>query len=169
MPTESKKALEAAIHLIKRGELDKAKKLLRLAIEEDSSNEDAKIILAQLSFEEDPEYAAKLVSGIDESHPKFDYANSITTLSRLITSYNELAQLAKQNNTEAWQLYIKGINALKKRKYDVALESWIEALTLDRNLDDDGARKACVSLFKLLGNEHELTKKYHRRFTSALF
>ncbi|MBC6948189.1 thioredoxin, partial [candidate division KSB1 bacterium] len=27
----------------------------------------------------------------------------------------------------------------------------------------------CVALFALLGSEHELTQKYHRRFTSALY
>ena len=40
---------------------------------------------------------------------------------------------------------------------------------IDRTLDDDGARKACVALFKILGEKHPVTKKYRRRFSMALY
>jgi putative thioredoxin len=68
-----------------------------------------------------------------------------------------------------WNLYRRGITAFTQGKYDEALELWIELVSRNRRLDDDGARKACVALFTLLGNEHELAKKHHRRFTSALY
>ncbi len=169
LPTKSKSALEKAIEALEKGDRNKAKQYLIYAVDEDSSNFDAKIMLARLIFDENPDTAVKLIQDIDEGHSMFDYVDAIRTLHGFMNSYKELKKEAQKNNTEAWRLYTNGINALQKRDYGTALESWIDVLILDRQLDNDGARRACASLFKILGSEHELTKKYHRRFSSALF
>ena len=126
-------------------------------------------MLARLIFIETPDKALKLTESIDEAHPMFDQVDAMRTLNRLQNSSKELGKEAEKFNTEAWKLYAKGVNAFKKNDYGTALESWIDSIILDRQVDNDGARKACVALFKILGNEHDLTKKYHRRFSSALF
>lgn len=169
LPTKSKSAMEKAIQALEAGDRNNAKQYLKYAIDEDSSNLDAKIMLARLIFDENPDKAVKLIQDVDEAHSMFDYVDAIRTLHRLMNSYKELKKEAQQKNTEAWNLYLNGISALQKRDYGTALEAWIDVLILDRQLDNDGARKACASLFKVLGSEHELTKKYHRRFSSALF
>lgn len=69
----------------------------------------------------------------------------------------------------AWDSYLNGIQGLRQQNYEAALQNWIDAITIDRDIDDDGPRRACIALFTWLGPEHELTKKYHRAFTSALF
>jgi len=165
IPTEAKKSMELATQLIERGDFSKAIKILQQTIAEDPSFDDAKILLAKLIVEDQPEKAMSLVSAVDESHPQYKNAETVKTLGRLMT--NNLA--VDGNNSESWQLYVTRIEAFKKRNYRTALESWIEVNQIDRDLDDDGARKACVALFNLLGKDHELTKEYHRRFTSALF
>jgi len=169
LPTKSKSAVEKAIQALEQGDRSKAKQLLKFAVDQDDSNLDAKIMLARLVFEENPDKAIKLVHDIDEAHSRFDEVEAMRNLHRLLNSYKDLTKEAEHHNTEAWKLYIDGINALQKRDYGKALESWIDVIILDRQLDDDGARKACAALFKILGGTHELTKKYHRRFSSALF
>ena len=61
------------------------------------------------------------------------------------------------------------MRALQVHDYEEAIKNWIEVIQIDRELDDDGARKSCVALFNWLGNDHDLSKKYHRAFSSALF
>jgi len=169
LPTKSKSAVEKAIQALEQGDRSKAQQLLKFAIDQDGSNIDAKIMFAGLIFEENPDKAVKLVQDVDEAHPRFDEVEAMRNLHRLLNSYKDLKKQAEHHNTEAWNLYIVGVSALKNGDYGKALESWIDVLILDRQLDDDGARRACASLFKILGSEHELTKKYHRKFSSALF
>lgn len=169
LPTKSKNAIQQAIQALEGGDVNRAKQLLKYAIDRDETNLDAKIMLARLIFIESPDKALKLTESIDEAHPMFDQVDAMRTLNRLQNSSKELGKEAEKYKTEAWKLYAKGIDAFKKNDYGTALESWIDSIILDRQVDNDGARKACVALFKILGNEHDLTKKYHRRFSSALF
>jgi putative thioredoxin len=169
LPTKSKNALQNAIEALEQGDVNRAKQLLNYAVDQDNTNLDAKVMLARLMFIDNPEKAIKLTETVDEAHPMFDQVEAMRTLHRLLNSAKDLLKKAQKHNTEAWNLYSKGINAFKKNDYDTALESWIDSIIVDRQVDDDGARKACVALFKILGNEHELTNKYHRRFSSALF
>lgn len=169
VPTESKNALEDAKQTLQLGDIKKAKKHLYYAIEQDATNLEAKVLLARLLFEEEQEKAIKVVETMEEGDPMFEHVDAMRTLSRLTTDYNKLKELASKNGSTAWKDYMNGVEEYLKKKYDKALESWIDAIIVDRTIDDDGARKACVSLFKLLGNENELTQKYHRRFSSALY
>ena len=39
----------------------------------------------------------------------------------------------------------------------------------NRYYDDDGARKAVIAVFKLLGEDHETTRAYRNPFANALY
>jgi putative thioredoxin len=169
LPTKSKNAVEQAMQAFELGDANRAKQLLKFAIDQDASNLDAKVMLARLIFMENPDKAINLTASIDESYPMFDQIEAMRALDRLLNSSKEIIQEAQKQKTEAWTLYAKGIDAFTRHDYGTALESWIDSLIIDRQVDNDGARQACVALFKILGNEHDLTKKYHRRFSSALF
>jgi putative thioredoxin len=49
------------------------------------------------------------------------------------------------------------------------LEQFIEVIREDRYYDDDGSRKACIAIFKYLGEERDTTIKYRRAFGNALY
>jgi putative thioredoxin len=65
--------------------------------------------------------------------------------------------------------YIEALRALARGMHEEALKRFIEVIRQDRYYDDDGARKACVAIFKVLGDESEVTRTYRREFSSALF
>ena len=65
--------------------------------------------------------------------------------------------------------YHAGIEAVKTENFETAVEKFIEVIEKDRYYDDDGARKACVALFTLLGNEHPAVAKFRRKFDMALY
>jgi len=49
------------------------------------------------------------------------------------------------------------------------LDGFIRTVRSNRALDDDGARKAALALFTLLGRQHALTRKHGRALEMALF
>ena len=65
--------------------------------------------------------------------------------------------------------YLSAIKSLAKVDFDEALRQFIEIIREDRKYDNDGARKACIAIFKYLGEEHDITLKHRRDFGSALY
>ena len=167
VPTESSRAVDVAFRLIAEGKPSKARKWLEKALALDERNTQARVALAELLFDTDPARAAQLARGVDPQDALFDQAEALVTLHRLSEVLEKHAD--KAPDSEAWQQYLEGIRAFQDRRYADALEKWIEAIRRDRKMDDDGARKACVALFERLGNDHEITQKYRRAFSSALY
>ena len=54
-------------------------------------------------------------------------------------------------------------------EYEAALDLLLEILRLDRSFRDDGARKALLSAFEMLGNEHPLVGRYRAKMSSLLY
>ncbi|MBO9997670.1 MAG: thioredoxin [Cyanobacteria bacterium SID2] len=54
-------------------------------------------------------------------------------------------------------------------EYEEALKTFIEIVERDRGYQNDGARKATLAVFNLLGNDHPLTQSYRRQLTMALY
>ena len=47
--------------------------------------------------------------------------------------------------------------------------SMFRMIRIDRFYDDDGARRACIAGFTLLGDDHEAARSRRRDFSSALY
>ncbi len=171
LPSVSKRLLRTAQDALERGDKEMARELLEEVLRSENNNLEARVRLAELVFESDPDRAFELVKDVPQEHSLYKNAEAIQTLYRLTRDYEALAQQAKDSDRspQAWQSYLNGVQALARRDYEEALKSWIDALLIDRSIDDDGPRRACVALFTWLGNDHELVRRYHRQFTSALF
>ncbi|MDZ7268542.1 MAG: thioredoxin [candidate division KSB1 bacterium] len=164
LPSAAKRELESARAALQSGDHTTARQRLESVLQSDPQNVEARVLLAGLWVATDLDKACQLVHDLPEGTPFSNKIEAIQTLHRL-------SHLPASGGEPAadWELYRRGIAAFRTGNYAGALEAWIELVGRNRRLDDDGARKACVAVFTLLGSEHPITQAYHRRFTSALY
>ena len=62
-----------------------------------------------------------------------------------------------------------GVCDARSGDLEAALEGFIDVVRKDRRYDDDGARRGCVAIFNLLGNDHELTRRFRAALSRALY
>jgi putative thioredoxin len=62
-----------------------------------------------------------------------------------------------------------GCNGVLAQQYEQALEIFLEMVGNDRKYRNDGARKAMITLFDFLGDDHELTRTYRKKLTRLLY
>ncbi len=164
LPSEEKDLLSRAKAQIEDGEPEHAKDILEDILSRDPDNTDAAVSLARIIFGSDPGRAASLVDNVSPGDPQSDEADAIRVLGRLVG----LTEPADDH--AGWPGYIKGNKALAKGDMGGATAAWIDTLAAShREVDEDGPRKACIAMFKLLGEHHEITEAHRRAFSSALF
>jgi len=167
LPSENKKRLDRAESAIREGNEAEAEPLLETILEEEPQNPMARLLLAQILAFRDPKRAVELASVSAFAGPGYlQIEEAVKTVAQLLEAEGDSDDLPEGEGREA---YMAAIETMQAGNFDTALEQFIGVIQSDRYYDDDGARKACVALFTLLGNEHPAVKKYRRRFDMALY
>ncbi len=162
IPGKNSGEIEKARELLNNGEDEKAVSLLKKLAEKEPDNTSVKLLLAKSILFQDSKAAEKLAVESENDLENSELVDSIKTISHLF-SLNGI------NGSDAAAEYRTAIEELKKKNFDAALEKFIEVIKTDRSLDNDGARKACIAVFKYLGEENEITLRHRRDFGSALY
>ncbi|NEP47258.1 MAG: tetratricopeptide repeat protein, partial [Okeania sp. SIO2H7] len=71
--------------------------------------------------------------------------------------------------TELDKTYAEACRLSLESEYDRALQLFLEIVSTSRKFKDDGARKAMLSIFNLLGDEHPLTQQYRKDLMLQLY
>jgi len=172
IPSEADKLFRAAASMLQAGQVEEARKVLEEVVQQDPHHHRARLVLAEMLMGEDPAQAKALLEAIPPESEQGDRAQKMLRLARQATvlSEEDLAEVEGHEPQKKWvERYLEGNRALAEGDYRGALEAWIDVMTFDRKLDDDGARQACIALFDHLGPDHELTREFYNRFSSALF
>ncbi|MEO1351109.1 MAG: tetratricopeptide repeat protein [Cyanobacteria bacterium J06635_15] len=149
-----------------KGELDTVKRLFVQLIERYPNDQRLIIEAAKFLIGQDRiDSAEKLLQGITPQDKAF--FPKAEGLRSLIGFKQQAANLTVE--TELDEQYLKGCQAAIAADYETALAEFLEIVGRDRAYQKDGARKAMVSLFNLLGEDHELTQPYRRRLMQALY
>lgn len=165
LPDKFRKLLEQSQQLIAENRIPEAQKALEGVLRQDSANEKARVLLAGILVQSDSERALQLVEGIEEDSEHYPIADAIRTFCGAAT---KLASPANLEDHPVKKIYLAALSALTLRDFDTALSRFIEVIREHRFYDDDGARKACIAIFRILGDGHEATLKWRREFGSAL-
>lgn len=163
---ESEETIDRVKTLLAEGNRDKARGLLKEKIDEDASS-DLKARHAMLLLPDQPEQARQWLEQLND---RDKYAIEFLTLD-LVGHLSEIknGRAEVEGKKEAKELYREAVSNLFEGDFEEALKKFIKCVQMDREMDDDGARKACISCFTMLGEEHPLTKKYRRRFSMSLY
>jgi putative thioredoxin len=165
IPGKSDKLLEEAAMLVLSDKNTDALNLLKTLKEKEPENIKIDILLAQVYLFNNPEKSYEMLKNIDPSPEDYETVNSIITISNLL--------IKNENNNlpdgEVKDKYVQAAAYLSEKNFDKALEEFIDVIRTDRSYDDDGARKACIAIFKYLGEDHPVTLKHRRNFGSALY
>ncbi|TAK57910.1 MAG: tetratricopeptide repeat protein [Bacteroidetes bacterium] len=165
LPNKHHQRIEAAKKMLVEDKTAEAQSILENIFDEDPENIEAKVLLAKALLFTSPEKAVALLHGIEE--PKFaETTDTVLAFTRLFELQEKPDELPESETT---QRYLSAIAQLRQQNFDAALSAFVEIIRSDRYYDDDGSRKACIAIFKYLGEEHPVTVKHRREFSSALY
>ena len=166
IPDKFEKHLDQADHLLKQQRTEEARTLLEHILGMSPDHERARSLLGLALLFTDRKRATELVAGIDESSRFADTAGTIRTFDQLIAKLDNVTSLPL---SAVKTTYLEAVKNLATRHFDEALVQFIRIIREDRSYDEDGSRKACIAIFKYLGEENEITLKHRRDFGNALY
>jgi putative thioredoxin len=165
LPDPLRNEVARAEGLLQSGGIPEAQAALAQVLARSPDHEHARVLLAGTFLESAPGKALALVRGIEEDSREFPVADAIRTFAAMTRKLEQPDELPAH---PVRGIYLEALRALGRKEYDLALEKFIEVIRADRNYDDDGARKAVVAVFKVLGEDSPTTQKHRRSFSSAL-
>jgi putative thioredoxin len=166
VPSRFRNDIDHAEHMLIHGDIGEAQKILESVVQSDPENDEARVLLARILLFSDQQEAARLVENITHGAEAFDAAEAIRTILSLFEKSSHAETLSESPNK---LVYLGAIEKLRSTDFAAALQKFIDVIRDERYYDDDGARKACIAIFKLLGEDHDTTKKFRREFSRSLY
>jgi putative thioredoxin len=176
LPSEADRLAREGTELAAGGHLQAAEERLRSALEQDVRHPAALLALARLLGERGETEAALALlerlssapSAVEQAAEKLA-AELRTARSAPPADLDALAARARAAPDDlAVQLEL-GRALAAARRYDEALPVFLGVVERDKSFADEGARKAMLDVFGLLGGDHPLVAEYRRALARVLF
>ena len=157
--------LEAIAAAIAQGDLEQAKAFFGHLISEFPQSQKlaiaaAKFLITQGSFESTEKILATVPESDREYYPQVKALRELILLKR---------ESVNPTTNELDEPFFAAIDQVLGENYETALTQLLELVSRSRKYRNDGARKAIVMVFELMGDENPLTNQYRRKLTSALY
>ena len=166
IPSKYHVQLDGAWQLLSENRVTEAEEMLQVVVAAEPHNDQAVAMLAQAQLGSNPQQAVQTVEPIDLGSKHIGEADAVRTLAKLFERIGELESLPQDAVRDE---YVSGIRSAHSRDFDDALRELVEVVRKKRTFDDGGPRKACLAIFSLLGDDHEVTKKHRAALSNALF
>lgn len=148
------------------GRVENAQALLETLLKRHPDNRNLTLEAANFYLETNQlETAERLLTSIPE-HEKEYFAHAKTL--RALILFKRTANQT-DGDSELDQAFRQASDAVLQENYETALQGFLSILTRDRRYKNDGARKAMLAVFDLLGDESPLTREYRKRLTMSLY
>ena len=164
--SELDEQLEAVQTAIATGDTDTAKALISTLMEQYPQDRQVAIAAAKFLIAQDRlDTAEKLLIFIDDSDREYGaQARALRELMQL-----KLQSVDPVLSHELDTPFFQAVRQTLAEQYDEALQGFLGIVHRDRKYRSDGARKAMITIFDLLGAEHPLTQQYRRILMQALY
>lgn len=166
LPSPWHEKVDRARSLAADGDHEGARELLDEVLEADPENLPARLRLAELLLWEEPARARDLVEGIRPGTDGAEAAEGIRELASLFATLDAPDGLPA---SDVRVPYLAAIAALRGRDYPTALDGFIGVIAREPAYDDGGARRACLAIFRLLGEGDPVTRAYRGPFANAVY
>lgn len=174
LPSEADEQAVEAYRLEEQGESEKAKAGYESILHTDSSHAGAllglgRILMQAGELQRSREYLERVPPGTEEGK---EADRLIARLELQAGGRQDEAALRKSLETDPDNLEARfGLaqSLAARERYQEALEEFLTIVKRDRDFRDDGARKAMLQIFEVLGDEDELTQKYRSELARVLF
>lgn len=157
--------LDAIFVEAEAGQIEAAEAKLKALLEEYPN--DAGLVLEAANFYLEagqPDTAETLLGRISQYNREYaDRAQGLRTL----IQFKQIANAEPVSELD--RLYQTAVQQVLAQDYETALLGLLVILERDRIYRQDGARKAMITVFNLLGDDHPLTKEYRKKLMMALY
>ncbi len=174
LPSDADKRAQQAALLERKGKSDQAKAAYQAILDSDPNHAKALLGIGRLLMNEgDPETALSYLDKISLVAEERKEADPLIARLKLQEGGDQnvaalrAAVKANPDDLEARFNLAQGLAA--RENYEEALAEFLTVVKTDRGFQDDGARKAMVQIFEVLGSDHALTDRFRSELAAALF
>jgi putative thioredoxin len=172
LPTAADREADKAEQLAAEGKAEEAKAIYEKLLAADPNHDRSLLGLARLIASDDVQRAQDLLDRVAFTSPLRAEAERLLARVKLQSGGGNEAELraaltADPDNLEKRFALAEALAA--GEKYEDALKGFLEVLKRDRGFQDEGARKAMLDIFEVLGNDHDLTQRYRSELAKVLF
>jgi putative thioredoxin len=175
VPSEADLLTQQGLQLEMNHQLNQAEQSYRAALAEQTDHYLAQVglgrtLLKQGKFEE----GLALLQGIPAGVPERVAADAVIATAQFRhyaaghTEAELRAKLEANPNDVPGRYALANLLAAEER-YLEALKEFLEVVRRDRKYEDDGARKAMLALFTIIGEDQEITRKFRQQLANVLF
>ena len=172
VPSRQDELVLEADRLWSEGETERALEIFELVLEESPQHAGALLGLGRGLLETDAQRAISLLERVPPGGPERGEADRLIARRNLSTADDADMESLRQELASApdrIDLRFRLAQALAaEERYEDALEEFLAVLKQDRAYEDDGARKAMVQIFEVLGRT-ELADRFRSEMAKVLF
>jgi len=160
LPNEQKEVWSNIVAKLDDMSPEEAEEVLASFVASNPDHQDASRKLARMKVFSDVATASQLVAGIKLGDPDYDLKEDVESLKELYM-LDESSTLGKTLMSAAAEL--------KNGNPEKGIEQIIDVVGKDKNIFNELPRRAGIAVFRLLGAQHPVTKKFRRIFDMYLY
>ena len=174
--SESDNAIAQALAMSEKGEHEQAIEFLKVLNQQDPSNSDVYLAIAQVYLQSgDLENCEAVLNALPANVQISEQAKKLQhelALQKATTNAPEVDEIVSklESDPNNHELRIQLANQyMVSQNYEQALEALLYILRQDINFQDGEAKEAMLRVFEILGNQDALTRKYRNKLATLLY